>query len=114
MISTLERDLGMQYTLLIKSGRWDVRVCERASESNIDVFACAVCVQVLCHRARIVTYLPGLHVLVHRVAAARVFSAAGSSGSDESHVAICPSDMGILCFFLILHFHIIFLFIFNF
>lgn len=75
-----------------------MHVSER--ETNIDVFACAVCVQVLCHRARIVTYLPGLHVLVHRVAAARVFSAAGSSGSDESHVAICPSDMGILCIFL--------------
>ncbi|XP_038575715.1 metabolism of cobalamin associated Db isoform X2 [Micropterus salmoides] len=50
---------------------------------------------VLCSRARLVSYLPGLHVLVHRVAGARSFSAAGSSGSDEPHVAITPSDMGL-------------------
>ncbi|XP_034430586.1 metabolism of cobalamin associated Db isoform X1 [Hippoglossus hippoglossus] len=50
---------------------------------------------VLCRRARLVSYLPGLHVLVHRVAGARAFSAAGSSGSDEPHVAITPSDMGL-------------------
>ncbi|XP_049450844.1 metabolism of cobalamin associated Db isoform X3 [Epinephelus fuscoguttatus] len=49
---------------------------------------------VLCSRARLVAYLPGLHVLVHRVAGARAFSTAGSSGSDEPHVAIIPSDMG--------------------
>ncbi|KAE8299795.1 Methylmalonic aciduria and homocystinuria type D protein, mitochondrial CblD [Larimichthys crocea] len=49
----------------------------------------------LCSRARLVTYLPGIHVLVHRVAAARALSAAGSSGSDEPHVAITPSDMGL-------------------
>ncbi|XP_070770856.1 metabolism of cobalamin associated Db [Enoplosus armatus] len=50
---------------------------------------------VLCSRARLVSYLPGLHVLVHRVAGARAFSAAGSSGSDEPHVAVTPSDMGL-------------------
>ncbi|XP_029314687.1 metabolism of cobalamin associated Db isoform X2 [Cottoperca gobio] len=50
---------------------------------------------VLCSRARLVSYLPGLHVLVHRVAGARAFSAAGSSGSDEPRVAIMPSDMGL-------------------
>ncbi|AWP12642.1 putative methylmalonic aciduria and homocystinuria type D protein mitochondrial [Scophthalmus maximus] len=46
--------------------------------------------KVLCHRARLVTYLPGLHVLVHRVAGARAFSNMG-----EPHVAITPSDMGL-------------------
>ncbi|XP_051259340.1 metabolism of cobalamin associated Db [Dicentrarchus labrax] len=50
---------------------------------------------VLCSRARLVSYLPGLHVLVHRVAGARAFSAAGSSGSDEPHVAVTHSDMGL-------------------
>ncbi|KAK7154047.1 hypothetical protein R3I94_007420 [Phoxinus phoxinus] len=39
---------------------------------------------VLCSRARLVTYLPGLHVLVHRVIGARTFS--GASGSDEPHL----------------------------
>ncbi|KAL1267933.1 hypothetical protein QQF64_033296 [Cirrhinus molitorella] len=39
---------------------------------------------VLCSRARLVTYLPGLHVLVHRVVGARTFS--GVSGSDEPHL----------------------------
>lgn len=54
----------------------------------------------LCNRARLVSYLPGLHVLVGRarIAAtgARPFSAAsGSSGSsDEPHVAFAPPDMG--------------------
>ncbi|XP_056611143.1 metabolism of cobalamin associated Db [Triplophysa dalaica] len=38
---------------------------------------------VLCSRARLVTYLPGLHVLVQRVVGARTFS--GASGSDEPH-----------------------------
>ncbi|XP_070831397.1 metabolism of cobalamin associated Db isoform X2 [Chaetodon trifascialis] len=47
----------------------------------------------LCSRARLVSYLPGLHVLVHRVAGARAFSAAGSSGSHEPHVAMTPSGM---------------------
>lgn len=49
---------------------------------------------VLCGRARLVSYLPGLHVLVRRVAGTRTFSTAGSSGSDEPHVAITPLDMG--------------------
>ncbi|XP_070712443.1 cobalamin trafficking protein CblD-like, partial [Pempheris klunzingeri] len=48
---------------------------------------------VLCSRARLVSYLPGLHVLVHRVAGVRAFSAAGSSGS-EPHIAT-PCDMGL-------------------
>ncbi|XP_026074038.1 metabolism of cobalamin associated Db [Carassius auratus] len=39
---------------------------------------------VLCSRARLVTYLPGLHVLVHRVVGARTFS--GASSSDEPHL----------------------------
>ncbi|CAN9498058.1 unnamed protein product [Ophioblennius macclurei] len=50
---------------------------------------------VLCSRTRIVTYLPGLHVLVHRVTGSRTFSAAGSSGSDEPYVAVASSDMGL-------------------
>lgn len=50
---------------------------------------------VLCSRTRLVTYLPGLHVLVHRVVGARVFSAAGSSGSDEPHLATTVSDIGL-------------------
>ncbi|KAM4608396.1 metabolism of cobalamin associated Db [Polymixia lowei] len=49
---------------------------------------------VLCSRARLVTYLPGLHVLVGRIIGARGFSAAGSSGSDEPRVAITPPDLG--------------------
>jgi len=58
---------------------------------------------VLCGRARLVSYLPGLQTLVRRVAVpgssgpgTRTFSAAGSSGSssDEPHVAITPPDMG--------------------
>uniref|UniRef100_A0A3Q3QKH8 Metabolism of cobalamin associated D n=1 Tax=Monopterus albus TaxID=43700 RepID=A0A3Q3QKH8_MONAL len=52
---------------------------------------------VLCSRGRLVTYLPGLHVLVHRIAVARAgaraFSAAGSSGSDEPHVTVTSPDM---------------------
>lgn len=47
----------------------------------------------LCSRARLVTYLPGLHVLVRRVAGVRAFSAAGSSGSDEPNVAVTPTGM---------------------
>ncbi|XP_029968666.1 metabolism of cobalamin associated Db [Salarias fasciatus] len=53
---------------------------------------------VLCSRTRLVTYLPGLHVLVHRVTGStgsRSFSAAGSSGSDEPDVAVAPSDLGL-------------------
>lgn len=48
---------------------------------------------VLSSRARMVSYLPGLHLLVHRVAGARGFSAAGSSGPDEHLISITPSDM---------------------
>ncbi|KAG7280161.1 hypothetical protein CRUP_037745 [Coryphaenoides rupestris] len=56
----------------------------------------------LCNRARLVSYMPGLHVLVGRARAAaattgaRAFSAAaGSSGSsDKPHVAFAPPDMG--------------------
>lgn len=55
--------------------------------------------QVLCGRARLVSYLPGLHVLVSRVAGARTFSAAGSSGSDEPHLASAPFDMGTAPYF---------------
>ncbi|KAM8748715.1 metabolism of cobalamin associated Db isoform 1-T1 [Acanthopagrus schlegelii] len=51
--------------------------------------------QVMCSRARLVTYLPGLHVLVHRVAGARTLSTAGSLAFDEPHVAITTSDMGL-------------------
>ncbi|CAL8342397.1 unnamed protein product [Boreogadus saida] len=51
---------------------------------------------VLRNRARLVSYLPGLHVLVGRVrvSGARAFSAAGSSGSDEPNIAVVPPDMG--------------------
>lgn len=49
----------------------------------------------LCNRARLVTYLPGLHVLVRRIAGSRSFSAAGSSGSDEPYVAVTPPDIGL-------------------
>ncbi|XP_016387890.1 methylmalonic aciduria and homocystinuria type D homolog, mitochondrial-like isoform X2 [Sinocyclocheilus rhinocerous] len=45
---------------------------------------------VLCSRARLVTYLPGLHVLVHRVVGARTFS--GASGSDETHLHSSTPD----------------------
>ncbi|CAL8320693.1 unnamed protein product [Merluccius merluccius] len=58
--------------------------------------ACVEHHKVLRNRARLVSYLPGLHVLVGRVrpAGARAFSAAGSSGSDEPHVAVNPPDIG--------------------
>ncbi|KAJ8351594.1 hypothetical protein SKAU_G00230700 [Synaphobranchus kaupii] len=49
---------------------------------------------VLCGRGRLVSYLSGLHVLVSRIAGARSFSAAGSSGSDEPHLPSAPFDMG--------------------
>ncbi|XP_039613270.1 metabolism of cobalamin associated Db [Polypterus senegalus] len=49
---------------------------------------------VLCNRARLVTYLPGLHTLIRRIAGTRNFSAAGSSGSDEPYIAFTPVDMG--------------------
>nr|XP_040057198.1 metabolism of cobalamin associated Db isoform X1 [Gasterosteus aculeatus aculeatus] len=49
--------------------------------------------QMLCSRARLVSYLPGLHVLVSRVTGTRNFSATGSSSSHELCVAITPSEM---------------------
>ncbi|XP_038607402.1 cobalamin trafficking protein CblD [Tachyglossus aculeatus] len=48
---------------------------------------------VLCNRARLVTYLPGFYSLVRRIANPKSFSTAGSSGSDESHVATAPPDI---------------------
>uniref|UniRef100_A0A2K6JW67 Metabolism of cobalamin associated D n=1 Tax=Rhinopithecus bieti TaxID=61621 RepID=A0A2K6JW67_RHIBE len=48
---------------------------------------------VLCNRARLVSYLPGFCSLVKRVVNPRAFSTAGSSGSDESHVAAAPPDI---------------------
>ncbi|XP_062354630.1 cobalamin trafficking protein CblD isoform X2 [Cinclus cinclus] len=48
---------------------------------------------VLCNRARLVTYLPGFYSLVKRVGTAKAFSTAGSSGSDEPHVAAAPPDL---------------------
>ncbi|TSM60548.1 Methylmalonic aciduria and homocystinuria type D protein, mitochondrial [Bagarius yarrelli] len=44
--------------------------------------------RVLCSRARVVTYLPGLHVLVRNIAGARCFS-------DERHINVTPPDMGV-------------------
>ncbi|NXC14875.1 MMAD protein, partial [Corythaeola cristata] len=49
--------------------------------------------QVLCNRARLVTYLPGFYSLVKRVVNPKAFSTAGSSGSDEPHVAATPPDL---------------------
>ncbi|XP_048725350.1 cobalamin trafficking protein CblD isoform X2 [Caretta caretta] len=48
---------------------------------------------VLCNRARLVTYLPGFYSLVRRVVNPKAFSTAGSSGSDEPHVAATPPDI---------------------
>ncbi|XP_077641014.1 cobalamin trafficking protein CblD [Lonchura striata] len=48
---------------------------------------------VLCNRARLVTYLPGFYSLLKRVGNAKAFSTAGSSGSDEPHVAAAPPDL---------------------
>ncbi|KAM9124054.1 cobalamin trafficking protein CblD [Pangshura tecta] len=48
---------------------------------------------VLCNRARLVTYLPGFYSLVRRVINPKAFSTAGSSGSDEPHVAAAPPDI---------------------
>uniref|UniRef100_A0A3Q3W8W4 Uncharacterized protein n=1 Tax=Mola mola TaxID=94237 RepID=A0A3Q3W8W4_MOLML len=50
---------------------------------------------VLCSRARLVSYLPGLHVLVHRVTATKNFSASGSLSADEPLVAVTSLDMGL-------------------
>lgn len=41
-----------------------------------------------------VSYLPGIHVLVRRVVGARTFSGAGSSGSDEPHRIVTPPEFG--------------------
>ncbi|NXB86472.1 MMAD protein, partial [Vidua chalybeata] len=49
--------------------------------------------QVLCNRARLVTYLPGFSSLLRRIGNAKSFSTAGSSGSDEPHVAASPPDL---------------------
>uniref|UniRef100_A0A8B9V3R4 Metabolism of cobalamin associated D n=1 Tax=Anas zonorhyncha TaxID=75864 RepID=A0A8B9V3R4_9AVES len=43
--------------------------------------------------ARLVTYLPGFYSLVKRVVNPKAFSTAGSSGSDEPHVAATPPDL---------------------
>uniref|UniRef100_A0A8C5MUJ7 Metabolism of cobalamin associated D n=1 Tax=Leptobrachium leishanense TaxID=445787 RepID=A0A8C5MUJ7_9ANUR len=48
---------------------------------------------VLCSRARLVTYLPGFCSLIRRVQSVRPFSAAGSSGSDEPFIAAAPPDL---------------------
>uniref|UniRef100_A0A2K6LP71 Metabolism of cobalamin associated D n=1 Tax=Rhinopithecus bieti TaxID=61621 RepID=A0A2K6LP71_RHIBE len=48
---------------------------------------------VLCNRARLVSYLPGFCSLVKRVVNPRAFSTAGSSGSDESYVAAATPDI---------------------
>ncbi|XP_006157705.1 methylmalonic aciduria and homocystinuria type D protein, mitochondrial isoform X2 [Tupaia chinensis] len=48
---------------------------------------------VLCNRVRLVSYLPGFCSLVKRVINPKAFSTAGSSGSDESHVATAPPDI---------------------
>uniref|UniRef100_A0A8D2QM53 Metabolism of cobalamin associated D n=1 Tax=Zosterops lateralis melanops TaxID=1220523 RepID=A0A8D2QM53_ZOSLA len=48
---------------------------------------------VLCSRARLVTYLPGFYSLVKRIGNPKAFSTAGSSGSDEPHVAAAPPDL---------------------
>ncbi|XP_072327222.1 metabolism of cobalamin associated Db isoform X1 [Scyliorhinus torazame] len=49
----------------------------------------------LCTKARLVTYLPGVHTLVRRIATVRTFSTAGSSGSDEPYIAVMPPDKGL-------------------
>ncbi|GAA6067617.1 metabolism of cobalamin associated Db [Tachysurus ichikawai] len=42
---------------------------------------------VLCSRARMVTYLPGLHILVRNIVGTRCFS-------DARHINVTPPDMG--------------------
>ena len=49
--------------------------------------------EVLYNRAGLVSYHPGFCSLVKRVVNPRAFSTAGSSGSDESHVATAPPDI---------------------
>ncbi|KAM4557878.1 metabolism of cobalamin associated Db isoform 2-T3 [Odontesthes bonariensis] len=51
--------------------------------------------QVLCSRTRFVSYLPGIHVLVHSVAGTRASSAAVSSGSGEPTMTAAFSHMGL-------------------
>ncbi|XP_075465529.1 cobalamin trafficking protein CblD [Ascaphus truei] len=48
---------------------------------------------VLCSRARLVTYLPGFYSLIRKVKNTRAFSTAGSSGSDEPYIAATPPDI---------------------
>ncbi|XP_068167970.1 metabolism of cobalamin associated Db isoform X2 [Antennarius striatus] len=48
---------------------------------------------VFCGRGRLVTYLPGLHVLVNRVTGATVSYAGRSSGSDKLNIT--PSELGL-------------------
>ncbi|XP_064574318.1 cobalamin trafficking protein CblD [Zonotrichia leucophrys gambelii] len=48
---------------------------------------------VLCSRARLVSYLPGFPSLLSRVGNSRTFSTAGSSGSDEPLVAAAPPEL---------------------
>uniref|UniRef100_A0A8C5IIZ7 Uncharacterized protein n=1 Tax=Junco hyemalis TaxID=40217 RepID=A0A8C5IIZ7_JUNHY len=55
--------------------------------------AASAMANVLCSRARLVSYLPGFHSLLSRVGNAKAFSTAGSSGSDEPHVAAAPPDL---------------------
>ncbi|XP_072253908.1 metabolism of cobalamin associated Db isoform X2 [Leuresthes tenuis] len=51
--------------------------------------------QVLCSRTRFVSYLPGIHVLVHSVTGTRAASAAVSSGSGEPTMTVAFSHMGL-------------------
>ncbi|XP_041857192.1 metabolism of cobalamin associated Db [Melanotaenia boesemani] len=51
--------------------------------------------QILCSRSRLVSYLPGIHVLVNSLAGTRTLSAAGSLGFDESKMATTPSHIGL-------------------
>ncbi|XP_060683071.1 metabolism of cobalamin associated Db isoform X1 [Hemiscyllium ocellatum] len=44
----------------------------------------------LCTKARLVTYLPGIHALVRRIATFRTYS----TGSDEPYIAVIPPDQG--------------------
>lgn len=70
---------------------------------DMDVCVC-VCAKVLYCRTRLVSYLPGLHVLVNRVATAGAFSGSRPVVSDEPPITIFPSDLGIghLSFFYII------------
>ncbi|XP_043541790.1 cobalamin trafficking protein CblD-like isoform X2 [Chiloscyllium plagiosum] len=45
----------------------------------------------LCTKARLVTYLPGVHALVRRIATFRTYS----TGSDEPYIAVIPPDQGL-------------------